>query len=81
MGALPVLYGLERSVYTRIARMALHEKGVACRLTEVEIFGPDGVPESHRLRRPFGRIRCLNTTGSSSASWQASTNGVRIQPG
>ena len=50
------LYGLERSVYTRIARLALEEKGVAYTLHEVEIFGPDGVPPAHRERHPFGRI-------------------------
>jgi hypothetical protein len=38
------LYGLERSVYTRIARLALEEKGVAYTLHETEIFGPGGVP-------------------------------------
>lgn len=59
MAASPVLYGLERSVYTRIARMALHEKGVDFRLVEVEIFGPEGVPASHRRRHPFGRIPVL----------------------
>ena len=50
------LYGLERSVYTRIARLALEEKGVAYTLHEVEIFGPDGVPAVQRARHPFGRI-------------------------
>jgi glutathione S-transferase len=50
------LYGLERSVYTRIARLALEEKGVSYTLHEVEIFGPSGVPVEHRARHPFGRI-------------------------
>jgi glutathione S-transferase len=53
------LFGLERSIYTRIARLALEEKGVAYTLHEVEIFGPSGVPEAHRLRHPFGRIPVL----------------------
>jgi glutathione S-transferase len=53
------LFGLERSVYTRIARLALEEKGVAYTLHEVEIFGPHGVPEEHRQRHPFGRIPVL----------------------
>jgi glutathione S-transferase len=52
----PVLYGLSRSVYTRIARLALEEKGVRHTLEEVEIFGPDGVPDDHLQRQPFGRI-------------------------
>ena len=53
------LYGLNRSVYTRSARLALEEKGVDYRLEEVEIFGKDGVPVEHRKRHPFGRIPVL----------------------
>jgi len=53
------LFGLERSVYTRIARLALEEKGVAYTLHEVEIFGSTGVPPEHRQRHPFGRIPVL----------------------
>jgi glutathione S-transferase len=40
-------------------RLALAEKGVAYRLAEVEIFGPDGVPAEHLERHPFGRIPVL----------------------
>jgi glutathione S-transferase len=53
------LFGLERSVYTRIARLALEEKGVPYALQEVEIFGPAGVPAEHLARHPFGRIPVL----------------------
>lgn len=53
------LHGLERSVYTRIARLALEEKGVAYTLHETEIFGPGGVPPEHLARHPFGRIPVL----------------------
>ena len=53
------LHGLARSVYTRIVRLALEEKGVAYALHEVEIFGPDGVPAVHLERHPFGRIPAL----------------------
>lgn len=53
------LFGLARSVYTRIARLALEEKGVSYGLKEVEIFGPGGVPSSHLERHPFGRIPVL----------------------
>lgn len=61
---LPVqLYGLERSVYTRIARLALEEKGVPYALQEVEIFGPAGVPAEHLVRHPFGRIPVLRHGG------------------
>jgi glutathione S-transferase len=51
-----VLYGAAYSVYTRIARLALAEKGVACRLKEVDVFAPGGPPAAHLLRHPFGRI-------------------------
>jgi glutathione S-transferase len=54
-----LLFGLERSVYTRIARLALEEKGVLYTLREVEIFGPDGMPDEHLKRHPFGRIPVL----------------------
>lgn len=57
------LYGLSRSVYTRIARLALEEKGVPYTLHEVEIFGPDGVPQAQRARQPFGRIPALEHDG------------------
>ena len=53
------LYGLSRSVYTRIARLALEEKGLSYELEEVEIFGTEGVPHSHLRRHPFGRIPVL----------------------
>jgi glutathione S-transferase len=55
----PILFGLERSVYTRIARLALEEKRVPYQLSEVEIFGPQGVPPEHLERHPFGRIPVL----------------------
>lgn len=55
----PTLFGLSRSVYTRIARLAFEEKAVPYRLEEVEIFGPAGVPAEHLSRHPFGRIPVL----------------------
>lgn len=54
-----VLFGLERSVYTRIVRLVLEEKGIPYSLQEVEIFSPSGVPEEHLQRHPFGRIPAL----------------------
>jgi glutathione S-transferase len=57
------LYGLERSVYTRIARLALEEKAIAYALNEVEIFGPQGVPPEHLGRHPFGRIPAFEHRG------------------
>jgi glutathione S-transferase len=60
---VPVLYGASYSVYTRIARLALEEKGIGCELREVEIFGPGGVPAEHLERHPFGRIPVLEHDG------------------
>jgi glutathione S-transferase len=57
------LFGLQRSVYTRIARLALAEKQVPHASSEVEIFGSDGVPPAHRARHPFGRIPALDHDG------------------
>jgi glutathione S-transferase len=57
------LFGLQRSVYTRVARLALAEKQVPYALHEVEIFGPDGVPPEHLARHPFGRIPTLDHDG------------------
>jgi glutathione S-transferase len=54
-----LLFGLERSVYTRVARLVLEEKGVPYRMEEVEIFGPEGVPPDHLQRHPFGRVPVL----------------------
>ena len=53
------LYGLQRSVYTRIARLTLEEKSVPYKLEEVEIFGSGGVPAEHFKRHPFGKIPVL----------------------
>jgi glutathione S-transferase len=83
----PVLYGLSRSVYTRIARLALEEKGVRYTLEEVEIFGPAGVPAEHLARQPFGRIPALAHDGFTLYETGAITRyvdeafaGMRLQP-
>jgi glutathione S-transferase len=83
----PVLYGLTRSVYTRIARLALEEKGVRYTLQEVEIFGPAGVPAEHRARQPFGRIPAfahdgftLYETGAITRYVDEAFTGTRLQP-
>lgn len=59
MAASVTLFGLSRSVYTRIARLALEEKGVSYNLQDVEIFASSGVPTDHLMRHPFGRIPAL----------------------
>ena len=81
------LYGLARSVYTRIARLGLEEKGVAYHLEEVEIFGREGVPAGHLQRHPFGRIPVLchgdfvlYETAAISRYVDESFSGIRLQP-
>jgi len=53
-----VLHGYRYSVYNRIARLALAEKGVGYERVEVNPFAPD-VPESYRALHPFGRVPAL----------------------
>ncbi|BBK32100.1 glutathione S-transferase [Stella humosa] len=55
----PVLFGAIYSVYTRIARLALAEKGVAHRFEPVDIFDPPSVPAEYRGLHPFDRIPAL----------------------
>jgi len=51
-----IIYGAAYSVYVRIVRMALHEKGIAYDLVPVDVFAEGGVPTDHLVRHPFGRI-------------------------
>lgn len=52
----PVLLGMTISVYTRIVRLALKEKGVEYQFREIDIFSDQGVPASYLEHHPFGRI-------------------------
>ena len=61
--AEPILFGAAYSVYVRIARLALVEKGVAYRLEEVDIFAEGGPPADHLARHPFGRIPAFEHDG------------------
>ncbi|WAC28562.1 glutathione S-transferase family protein [Ancylobacter sp. SL191] len=63
MMAAPRLYGTSDSVYVRIARLALAEKGVAHELVPVDPFAPGGPPESYLRHHPFGRIPALEHEG------------------
>jgi glutathione S-transferase len=53
-----VLHGYQFSVYNRIARLALAEKGVVYDRVEVNPFDPD-MPASYRAIHPFGRVPTL----------------------
>ncbi len=54
-----ILRGYKFSVYNRIARIALHEKGVAYDTEEVDPFQTD-VPYDYLKRHPFGRVPVLS---------------------
>ncbi|MDX1513329.1 MAG: glutathione S-transferase family protein [Gammaproteobacteria bacterium] len=58
-----LLYGLNYSVYTRIARIALEEKHVTYRLEEVDIFSGQGAPADYLKHHPFGKIPVLRHGG------------------
>ena len=60
---MPIVFGAAYSVYVRIVRMALEEKGVAYRLDEVDIFAPGGPPAGYLKRHPFGRIPAFEHDG------------------
>jgi glutathione S-transferase len=57
-----VLHGYRYSVYVRIARLALAEKGVTYVRIEVNPFAPD-VPASYLALHPFGRVPALAHDG------------------
>jgi len=59
----PILFGAAYSVYVRIARLALAEKGVPYRLEEVDIFAEGGPPADYLARHPFGRIPAFEHEG------------------
>jgi glutathione S-transferase len=59
----PVVFGAAYSVYVRIVRLALAEKGVPYRLVEIDVFAPGGPPPDYRDRHPFGRIPAFEHDG------------------
>lgn len=56
IGKRVVLYGASYSVYVRIVRIVLAEKGVAYDLVPVDVFAQEGLPADYIARHPFGRI-------------------------
>jgi len=59
----PIVYGADYSVYVRIARMALEEKGVDHELVPLDIFAADGIPAWYLEHHPFGRIPAFEHDG------------------
>lgn len=54
-----ILRGYRYSVYNRIVRVALHEKGVAYETEEIDPFQQE-VPQDFLRRQPFGRVPVLS---------------------
>jgi len=59
----PTLYGADYSVYVRIARLTLAEKGVGYELVPLDIFAAEGVPAWYLEHHPFGRIPAFEHDG------------------
>ncbi|CDX39515.1 Glutathione S-transferase III [Mesorhizobium sp. ORS 3359] len=59
----PILYGADYSVYVRIARMTLEEKGVDYELVPLDIFAAEGIPDWYLEYHPFGRIPAFEHDG------------------
>ncbi|AID29666.1 glutathione S-transferase [Mesorhizobium sp. SEMIA 3007] len=59
----PILYGADYSVYVRIARMALEEKGIDYELVPLDIFAAEGIPAWYLEHHPFGRIPAFEHDG------------------
>ena len=55
----PRLYGAHYSVYVRIVRLTLLEKGVPYESRDIDIFAPGGPPPDYLRLHPFGRIPVL----------------------
>jgi glutathione S-transferase len=58
-----VLYGLPDSVYVRIARIALHEKGIGYTLHPTDVFDPQILDPAYAALHPFRRIPALDHDG------------------
>jgi glutathione S-transferase len=59
----PILYGADYSVYVRIARMTLEEKGVGYERIPLDIFAAEGIPSWYLEHHPFGRIPAFEHDG------------------
>ena len=63
MAGRPILYGAAYSVYVRILRMTLLEKGVDHERIEVDVFAEGGPPGWYRALHPFGKIPAFEHDG------------------
>lgn len=83
----PRLFGADYSVYVRIVRLVLEEKGVGHELIPVDVFSPEGPPADHLERQPFGKIPsfehdgfALYETGAITRYIDEAFPGPRLQP-
>jgi glutathione S-transferase len=60
----PIVYGPAYSTYVRSVRLALHEKGVAHELVEVDILTGANKQTSHVERQPFGKVPAFEHDGN-----------------
>lgn len=63
MKARPRLFGADYSVYVRIARLCLIEKGIEHQLVPLDIFAEGGPPADYLTRHPFARIPAFEHDG------------------
>jgi len=59
----PRLFGADYSVYVRIARLCLVEKGIEYDLVPIDVFAEGGPPSAYRAKHPFGRIPAFEHGG------------------
>ncbi|MGO6949684.1 glutathione S-transferase family protein [Rhizobium johnstonii] len=52
----PQLFGADYSVYVRICRLSLHEKGIDYELIPIDIFSLGDASATYLERQPFGKI-------------------------
>jgi glutathione S-transferase len=61
----PTIHGPAYSTYTRTARLALEEKGVAYKLEEVDLLKGESQNPDHLARQPFGKVPAFTDDGLS----------------
>nr|WP_200991941.1 glutathione S-transferase family protein [Rhizobium rhizogenes] len=61
----PRLFGADYSVYVRIVRLCLIEKGIGYHLVPVDVFAEGGTSVDYLARHPFGRIPAFEHDGFS----------------
>jgi glutathione S-transferase len=63
MSKPPVVFGTIDSVYVRIVRLVLEEKGVSYDIEPVDVFDPAAITPEYLERHPFGRMPAFEHEG------------------